>query len=75
MKHIVPILLVLLVLMAAGDPAKLGTLNRNSDVMVEGLYPVFQIWIPDGVTEVQVRASVNNFQNSFRLREGGGGDH
>ena len=38
-----------------GDSAKLGTLNRNSDVMVEGLYPVFLIPIPEGATEVQIR--------------------
>lgn len=71
MKHIVPLFLVSFALMASGDPAKLGTLNRNSDVMVEGLYPVFQIWVPEGVTEVQIRASVNNFQESFNLVEAG----
>lgn len=73
MKHLVPILLVAFCLMASGDPAKLGTLNRNSDVMTEGLFPVFQIWVPEGVTEVQIRASVNNFQNSFTLTKTGAG--
>jgi len=67
MKKLVPMMVVVFCLTASGDPAKLGTLNRNSDVMTEGLYPVFQIWVPNGVTEIQVRASVNNFQNSFRL--------
>ncbi len=71
MKRLIPLFLVSFALMASGDPAKLGTLNRNSDVMVEGLYPVFQIWVPEGVTEVQIRASVNNFQNSFRLSQSG----
>ncbi len=67
MKNLVPLMLVVFCLTATGDPAKLGTLTRDSDVVVEGLFPVFQIWVPDGVTEVQIRASVNNFQNSFRL--------
>ena len=72
MKKIIPVFLLLqLAIMVSGDPAKLGTLNRDSDVMVEGLYPVFQIWVPDGVTEVQIRASTNNFQNSFELRKDG----
>ena len=67
MKNLVPLMLVVLCLTATGDPAKLGSLNRESDVVVEGLFPAFQIWVPNGVTEVQIRASVNNFQNSFRL--------
>jgi hypothetical protein len=28
---------------------------------------VFQIWVPYGATEIQIRASINNFQNGFRL--------
>jgi hypothetical protein len=75
MKRLIPILLLLPVLTVLGDSAKLGTLNRNSDVMVEGLYPVFQIWVPEGVTEVQIRASTNNFQNRFLLTEVGGGSY
>jgi len=67
MKNLVSMMLVVLCLTATGDPAKLGSLTRDSDVMTEGIYPVFQIWVPEGVTEVQIRASVNNFQNSFRL--------
>lgn len=75
MKSAVPLLVVVLALMASGDPAKLGTLNRDSSVMTEGIHPVFQVWVPEGVTEIQVRASVNNFQNSFRLQETGGGSY
>ncbi len=67
-----PVLILLLFTAAVhADPAKLGTLNRDSDVMVEGLFPVFEIDVPAGATEVQIRASVNNFQNAFTLSEDG----
>jgi hypothetical protein len=72
MKRLIPILLLLPVLTVLGDSAKLGTLNRDSDVMVEGLFPVFVIPVPDGATEVQIRASVTNFEpESFQLKQGG----
>ena len=72
MKRLIPILLLLPVIAVLGDSAKLGTLNRDSDVMVEGLFPVFVIPVPDGATEVQIRASVTNFEpESFELKQYG----
>jgi len=59
---IVSLCLIVLILVSSGDSVKFSTLERNSDVMVEGLYPVFWIPIPEGVTEIQIRASVTNFQ-------------
>ena len=63
----------------AVQAARLGSLKSDDTVytpsdgvMLEGLYPVFQIWVPEGVTEVQIRASVNNFQESVLLFETGG---
>ena len=70
MKRNVMLLLAALLALAgvvSSDTAMLGTLTRDSAVMVEGLYPVFWIWVPDGTTEIQIRASVNNFQNGFTV--------
>ena len=61
---------MILILVSSGDSVKFSTLQRNSDVMVEGLYPVFWIPIPEGATEVQIRASITNFQpDTFNLYE------
>ena len=54
----------------SGDTAKLGTLTRDSMVMVEGTYPVFEIRVPTGYVEVQVRASLTNFEPGFLLKDG-----
>jgi hypothetical protein len=60
---------------------RLGGLNSNStvytpaddihapSVTTKDGYPVFEIRVPDGYTEVQVRASLTNFEPGFLLKD------
>jgi len=62
--------------------ARLGSLKSDdtvftptSDVVAPSVttkdgYPVFEIHVPDGTTEVQVRASLSNFEPGFLLKDG-----
>lgn len=56
------------------DLNRLGILDRNSFVLtpqkpyVYNGYPVFEITVPAGYTEVQVRASLTNFEPGFLLK-------
>ncbi len=84
MKHptlsLVAITLVLFSLIALG--ARLGNLTSNSEVLTPGDdinvpsvttkdgFPVFEIRVPDGYVEVQVRASLTNFEPGFLLKDG-----
>jgi hypothetical protein len=61
---------------------RLGDLNRDSIVLtpaddvntpsvtVKDGYPVFEIRVPEGFVEVQVRASLTNFEPGFLLKDG-----
>ena len=61
---------------------RLGTLTRDSEVYTStddinaasvttaNGYPVFEIRVPDGFCEVQVRASLTNFEPGFLLKDG-----
>jgi hypothetical protein len=61
---------------------RLGDLNRDSIVLTPGDdvnvpsvtvkdgYPVFEIVVPEGYVEVQVRASLTNFEPGFLLKDG-----
>lgn len=61
---------------------RLGDLNRDSIVLtpnddvnvpsvtVKDGYPVFEIVVPEGYVEVQVRASLTNFEPGFLLKDG-----
>ena len=61
---------------------RLGDLNRESIVLtpdddvnvpsvtVKDGYPVFEIVVPEGYVEVQVRASLTNFEPGFLLKDG-----
>lgn len=61
---------------------RLGDLNRDSTVLTptddihvpsvttKDGYPVFEIVVPDGYVEVQVRASLTNFEPGFLLKDG-----
>ena len=64
------------------EAARLGTLKSDDSVFVpaddvvaasvttrDG-FPVFEIRVPDGFTEVQVRASLTNFEPGFLLKDG-----
>jgi hypothetical protein len=59
------------------DLNRLGILDRNSFVLtpqkpyVYNGYPVFEITVPSGYTEVQVRASLTNFEPGFLLKQDG----
>ena len=84
MKRRIMLLTVVLVagisLVANGD--RLGNLNSNStvftptdDVVAASVttkdgFPVFEIRVPDGFVEVQVRASLTNFEPGFLLKDG-----
>ena len=65
--------LALTVGLVTADTARLGTLASDSKVMVEGLYPVFEIRVPDTYVEVQVRASLTNFEPGVLLNDTVGG--
>jgi hypothetical protein len=61
---------------------RLGDLNRDSIVLtpdddvnvpsvtVRDGFPVFEIQVPEGYVEVQVRASLSNFEPGFLLKDG-----
>jgi hypothetical protein len=61
---------------------RLGDLNRDSIVLTPGDdihvpsvttkdgFPVFEIVVPEGYVEVQVRASLTNFEPGFLLKDG-----
>lgn len=57
------------------DLNRLGILDRNSFVLtpqkpyVYNAYPVFEITVPAGYTEIQVRASLTNFEPGFLLKQ------
>lgn len=57
------------------DLNRLGILDRNSFVLtpqkpyVYNGYPVFEITVPSGYTEIQVRASLTNFEPGFLLKQ------
>jgi hypothetical protein len=59
------------------DNARLGSLDRDSKVLtpqkpyIHNGYPVFEITVPAGYTEVQVRASLTNFEPGFLLKKDG----
>ena len=59
------------------DNARLGLLDRDSKVLtpqkpyIHNGYPVFEITVPAGYTEVQVRASLTNFEPGFLLKKDG----
>jgi len=59
------------------DNARLGLLNRDSKVLTPqnpygyNGYPVFEITVPSGYTEIQVRASLTNFEPGFLLKKDG----
>ena len=62
---------------------RLGDLNRDSEVLTpeddivapsittKDGFPVFEIKVPDGYVEVQVRASLTNFEPGFLLKKDG----
>ena len=66
----------------AVNAARLGTLTSDStvwttteDIVAPGVttgagFPVFEIRVPDGYVEVQVRASLTNFEPGFLLKDG-----
>lgn len=72
MKYIAILLLLLLTPLYAVNPidrltdAEKATFSQALNTP-SGTYPVFQIWVPTGVTEVQVRASLNNYQSAFHF--------
>ena len=84
MKRRIMLLTIVLVagisLVANGD--RLGNLNSEStvftpasDVVAPSVttkdgFPVFEIRVPDGFVEVQVRASLTNFEPGFLLKDG-----
>tara|TARA_R110000868_G_scaffold316828_1_gene577682 strand:+ start:2135 stop:3040 length:906 start_codon:yes stop_codon:yes gene_type:complete len=59
------------------DNTRLGLLDRNNKVLtpekpyIHNGYPVFEITVPAGYTEVQVRASLTNFEPGFLLKKDG----
>ena len=64
------------------EAARLGNLNSNStvytptdDIVAPSVttkdgFPVFEIRVPDGFVEIQVRASLTNFEPGFLLKDG-----
>lgn len=86
MKHptlsLVAISLALFSLIALG--ARLGNLNSNSEVYTpndeinassvttKDGFPVFEIVVPDGWTEIQIRATTRNFEPGFLVQRNGG---
>ena len=85
MKHptlsLVAISLALFSLIAMG--ARLGNLNSNSEVITpndeinvssvatKDGFPVFEINVPDGWTEIQIRATTRNFAPGFLVKRNG----
>ena len=73
-------LVAVISIVAQGE--RLGSLNGNStvftpasDVVAPSVttkdgFPVFEIRVPDGFVEVQVRASLTNFEPGFLLKDG-----
>ena len=59
------------------DLNRLGILDRNSFLLtpqkpyVYNAYPVFEITVPAGYTEIQVRASLTNFEPGFLFKKDG----
>ena len=80
------VILVTVVTLAV-NAARLGTLNRDAtvwttteditapSVTTRDGYPVFEIHVPEGMVEVQVRASLTNFEPGFLLKENGDAVH
>lgn len=77
---LVVVAMALVSLIALGD--RLGDLTSNStvytpaddidapSVTTKDGFPVFEIRVPDGFLEVQVRASLTNFEPGFLLKDG-----
>ena len=73
-------LVAMIPLVAVGE--RLGSLNSDSTVLTpeddivapsvttKDGFPVFEIRVPDGFVEVQVRASLSNFEPGFLLKAG-----
>lgn len=59
------------------DNPRLGDLTKNDRVLtavhpyMHNGYPVFEITVPAGYTEIQVRASLTNFEPGFLLKKDG----
>ena len=85
MKHpiVIPVITVLAVVSLAAVGERLGNLNSDAEVFtpaddieapsvtVKDGFPVFEIVVPDGWTEIQIRATTRNFEPGFLVQRNG----
>jgi hypothetical protein len=69
---ILPSLVLIALATLVSQAARLGDLTANDEVLTpdELTYPVFEIRVPEGYTEIQVRASTTNFTPGFLIKDG-----